>query len=779
MRALLSRSGGGRLAAASSAAQPGPLPLLTHPHPSTHNLPAAHSRSSISQSLLSSNVPLHRLPVRHCGLVAYVRDRHPAGERAIPETPIRLDRGAKAAAASSSGGLSGDAGNDSHAIDRSMLSRAASVLHHRGPDGSGVWLSDDGGIGLAHVRLSIIDPDGPYAKQPMKVEGKKIYGVVNGEIYDFEPLRASLSSPLGGGWRFLSRSDSEVALVAYAEHGPARMMDSMRGEFAICIWDEEQQVFYAIRDRFGIKPLYYARINDRWVFASEIKALFAMGFPARWDIHSIASGCQVWASGSCFAGVHVVPPAHMAIVTRNGDLQLRKYWEQQYPTYKGTDTNDETRTIAEMTDGVRKRILDAVRVRLRSDVPVGIYLSGGIDSCTALGVATHLSGTPLDAFSISFSEHSRFDEASTAQKQAELCKARFHRLNVSPQQLADELPASLYHCEQACPNVNGVAKFMLSKAVRDAGVKVVLTGEGSDEIFAGYAPFREDVGRYGGYGWSDDERNALLESLKHGQLWLGSQSTGGQERTLERSIGFAPSWARSLPPNIFDPFLSDEAQSLLGEKRDQIQYVLDHTFDPLQLHNMRHKWEPLHVAMFIENKTMLPAMLLTVLGDRNEMGHSVEARLPFLDHPLVDYVNMLPSKVKIRETREKWILRQAAKPFITEEVYNRIKHPFFAPPALLNKSSPLYELVQQTLRGEDLRRLWWVDARKVIAQLDSLEEEWRVHGQALSRSAAGESGTGTISTEDQERLLAKLLAADWRFMSLVSYVMLNKIFNVQ
>lgn len=323
-------------------------------------------------------------------------------------------------------------------------------------------------------------------------------------------MRADLQSR---GCKFHSTSDSEVALHAYALHGISMVRD-LRGEFAITIVDDDQGVVHLIRDRFGIKPLYYARHENRWLVASEMKSLFALGLPVRWNLDNIAGSGQVWNQGPAFAGIKSVPPGCIVSILKNGEIRQTKYWDAEYADRHIEDTRSE----AEMIDGVRTRLVESVRHRLRSDVPVGVYLSGGIDSCTALGIASSMSTQPIDAFNISFSSQSRFDEYRTAEAQAKLTGARFHRLEVNEDELAHNLEDSIYHCEQALVNVSCVGKFILSKFVRDAGLKVVLTGEGSDEIFAGYTAFRTDLAKYG-VGITEKEREDIIQSLKKGNLW--------------------------------------------------------------------------------------------------------------------------------------------------------------------------------------------------------------------------------------------------------------------
>jgi asparagine synthase (glutamine-hydrolysing) len=638
------------------------------------------------------------------------------------------------------------------------MDEALQRLKHRGPDHVGRWVSQDGRVGLGHTRLAILDL-AETGNQPMANANHTVRAVVNGEIYDWEKQRAQLKAH---GCQFRSNSDSEVALQLYLQHGISSMVSQLRGEFAIAINDERQGIFHAVRDRFGIKPLLYARHGGRWLFASEAKALFALGVPARWSIDHVTSYSHMW-GGSCFAGISSVPPGHYATVTHDGQLRLTRYWDSEYPDRNVPDL----RTDHEMIEGVRSRLLDSVRVRLRSDVPVGVYLSGGVDSCTALGMAAHLSPKSLSAFTLSFSQHDRFDEAKSAELQAKKSGAQFHRIQISADDLADSLEGSLYHCEQAMFNLSGVAKFRLSKFVRDHGFKVVLTGEGSDEIFAGYQPMREDLARYG-KGIDEKDRQAIIDSLKKGNLWLDSSVTLTTEQCamLESTVGFVPTWFRNFPPHVLQDVLSDEVRHHIGPHRDQLQYVLT-KFDARQLHQMKHRWDVVHSSLYLENHTLLPSMLLTVLGDRNEMAHSIEGRVPFLDHPLVEYVNNLPPHVKIRGTQEKWILREAARPFITDDAYARIKHPFLAPPSFLDPTSKLHDLVQTTLRSPSLQDLWWIDQSKVIEQLDALTQLVQANNAA------------SMTQQQRELFYAKLLTADAKFLSIVSFAILQDLFQVE
>jgi asparagine synthase (glutamine-hydrolysing) len=356
-------------------------------------------------------------------------------------------------------------------------------LEHRGPDGSGIWTSRDGRRTLGHTRLSIIGL--VNGSQPLTSPDGAVHMVVNGEFYGYREIRERLRAD---GYRFSTDSDSEIAMHLYQERG-MQAATLLRGEFAIVIADERQRAMIAIRDRFGVKPLYYAVVNGEVFFASEIKALLALGVPAAWDLEGATGGIGRSHEKTDFAGISTVPPGCYAIA-KDGDVRIYPYWDWEIPTAE--QMQKDTRSEAEIVEEFRQVLVDAVRERLVADVEVASYLSGGIDSCAVLGLAQQEMNRPIRAFTLTF-ENPLYDEARIAEAQAKHVGASYHPIPITGQEIADSFADAIWHAETQMFNGHGVAKYLLSRAVRAAGIKVVFTGEGSDEMLGGYPYFRVDA----------------------------------------------------------------------------------------------------------------------------------------------------------------------------------------------------------------------------------------------------------------------------------------------
>ncbi|TQV85701.1 asparagine synthase (glutamine-hydrolyzing) [Exilibacterium tricleocarpae] len=592
-------------------------------------------------------------------------------------------------------------------VERSLLERGLDVIGHRGPDNRGTWIAADGRVGLGHTRLSIMGLE--TGDQPLSSEQDGLHLVVNGEFYDFEKIRTQLQAQ---GYAFRTESDSEIALHLYHRYGTAALAH-LRGEFAFCLWDEASQTLFAARDRFGIKPLYYTVQGDTVLLSSEIKALLAAGVPAGWDVDAYLSRAFFFRDRTLFKDIHQVPPGHFLLATAGG-VRLGKYWDFNYlpPGREGTD---EQTAVADL----RAALLEAVETRLRADVPVGVYLSGGIDSCAVLGMAAHLRQAPIDTFTLSFSDRD-YDEAALARSMAEKAGARHHCISVTQDDLADNFAEAIRHGETLLFNAHGVAKFQLSKYVREFGLKVVLTGEGADEIFAGYSAFRGDA------ILTDAKRQAAgttaqaLEELKaRNKVSAGlllPTGTGQQAAFIRRLLGYEPAWLLPLAEifTAMKQFYHADTLRRLGEVHP-IQQFLQHLD-----YNRIAGVEPVHASMYMMSKAVLPNYVLTNLGDRMEMAHSIEGRLPFLDHRVVEMVTPLPVGLKIKGKTEKYLLREAVRPFVIDAVYKRQKHPFLAPPSVIAPHEKFYQLVQDTLRGTVMDSLPFFDKKAVVGFLDKV-----------------------------------------------------------
>ena len=587
------------------------------------------------------------------------------------------------------------------------------ALHHRGPDGRKTWISPDMRVGLGHARLSVIDL--ATGDQPIANEDGSLIIVHNGEFYDFERLRAGLESR---GHRFRTRSDSEVALHLYEELGP-ECVHHLRGEFAFIIWDARNQRLFAARDRFGVKPLFYAQQGDALYLASEAKGLFAMGVRAAWSHESVFAGAFVIpGERTLFHGVYTVPPGHFMRATRDG-FRVHQYWDVNYPRDADAPA---PRTDAEYIEGFRAVLEDAVKTRLRADVPVGCYLSGGIDSCAVLGLASLHHEGPVRAYTLTF-ETGAYDESVIAEEMATLAGAEFRPVTAHQKDLADHFRAAVIQAELPCNNAHTVAKYMLSAAVRADGRKVVLTGEGSDEILAGYPHFRRDMLLHHTTGQSQEQLKLLMEELvasnqvSRGLLMPEGESSVSAVATSV--LEFVPSWLEALggAATRMHDLMSDDFVAAQGG------FDIVGTFlASIDVKGRLEGRNAVHCALYLWAKTALPHYILSNLGDRMEMGHSVEARVPFMDHHVAEYLQNVPVSMKIRGMTEKYILREAVKDVVTPTVYARQKHPFLSPPSTHHADAPLHQLMQDTLRSAATRDVPFLDQARLIAALDGVSK---------------------------------------------------------
>ena len=359
--------------------------------------------------------------------------------------------------------------------ERAALERATNALIHRGPDGSGLWVGRRSRVGLGHTRLSVIGLNN--GAQPIASEDGRLHMVVNGEFYGYEAIRNDLEER---GHVFATESDSEIAIHLYEEMG-RECLTHLRGEFSLVIWDEEQEILWAARDRFGIKPMFYAQAGGVLYLASEIKALLAAGVPAAWDEETVFR--QLFAcfdsERALFEGVRQVPPGHY-LIARNKVVRLERYWDVDYPR-QGREIKWERDACIEQ---LRHLLTEAVRLRLRADVPMGCLLSGGLDSSTVLGLAAAAGAAPR-AFTVAFN-HASYAEDATARRTALHLGTGFEAVPVSEADCADHFAEAVWHAEGLQANAHGVARFLLSRTLRRAGYKTVLAGEGADELFAGY-----------------------------------------------------------------------------------------------------------------------------------------------------------------------------------------------------------------------------------------------------------------------------------------------------
>ncbi|NEO54091.1 MAG: asparagine synthase (glutamine-hydrolyzing) [Okeania sp. SIO3B5] len=598
-------------------------------------------------------------------------------------------------------------------ISESSLKLGMDSLKHRGPDGQKFWISPDRRVALGHTRLSIIDIN--HGEQPIANQDKTLHIIVNGEFYDFERIQDDLRR---WGYKLKTNSDSEIALHLYNEFG-TQCLHHLRGQFAFVIWDERNELIFSARDRFGIKPLYYSNYQNTLYIVSEIKALLAAGVPASWNHQAFwQSEHGIWDSHlTMFTNIYQIPPGNFLIASRSG-IQLQCYWDFDYPLIDDSSSNN---TSSDYIEQLRYTLDEAVKLRLRADVPVGCYLSGGLDSSTVLGIAAKYSNKPIQAFTVAFDDEA-YNEESLARETATYTGTDLDVILITQSDLAEHFADSIWHSEKIAIDASVTAHYLLSKSAKDAGYKVVLTGDGSDEIFGGYVHFRQDMLLYNQQNQDPESVKVLLEELK-----LKNQISGGFLmaeshshkicQTVQRLLGFVPSWMQAFAEGHlnFLPFYSPELVANFAKKD-----VYRIFFNQIDVQRQLLGREPVHQSLYLWSKIVLPNHILRTFADGAEMAHSIEGRLPFLDHKVVELVRNIPVSMKIRGQTEKYVLREAAKPFITEKIYKRQKHPFLTPPSTFKPNEPLQELVQDTLRSSEMSDIPFYNHTAIINLLDKL-----------------------------------------------------------
>ena len=573
--------------------------------------------------------------------------------------------------------------------DIDALRVMAGAVRHRGPDEFGIYR--DARVGLAHARLSIVDLQ--TGQQPLANHDERIWIVFNGEIYNHVELRSELEAL---GFRFRTRSDTEVivhAWEAWGEHCFARF----NGQFAIAMWDSRTESMVFARDRVGICPLHFAELDGRLYFGSEVKSIFAgaPNFPRAFDPLGLAETFTFWSivpPRNVFAGVSELPPAH-ARVYRNGHAREFAYWQPRYP-------EDGERmfhgTVADAADEVRAALREATRLRMvRADVPVGSYLSGGLDSSLVAALGRDAIGASLQTFSLRFDD-AEYDETGYQREMVARLGSEHHEVSVSRADIARVFPDVVYHAERPLPRTAPAPLFLLSKLVHDVGIKVVLTGEGADEMFAGYDIFREGaVRRFWACAPHSTQRPRLLERLypylsrspvaqqAMAKQFFGRNLSGWQKPGFAHDTRWHSTAAvqRMFAPELRAAIAaSDVTAELIGSLPPEFA-----------------RWDYLAQDQYLEIRGLLAGYLLSSQGDRMLLGHSVEGRFPFLDPNVIDLANRLPSSYKLRGLDEKHVLKRASVAYVPESIRSRPKQPYRAPDALSFVGANVPEWIAEAL----------------------------------------------------------------------------------
>lgn len=594
-----------------------------------------------------------------------------------------------------------DVNDSGRAPERDVLEAMAQQLTHRGPDDHGVFRT--GPVGFSHRRLSIVDIAGGH--QPMtNVEGN-VTIAFNGEVFNFPELRNELKQ---AGLTFQTESDTEVVAQMYAHHG-LDFARHLNGQFALALWDHQRRRLVLARDRIGICPLFYTRTNGKLAFASEIKALRpALREPLSFDHNVLDEIFTFWTPippHSVFSGIKELEPGHMLVVDESGQ-SMTCYWKWSYPGNTFTYSS-----APEACEALESILDDATRIRLRADVPVGAYLSGGLDSSCLVSMVNRHASERLTTFSIQFEEDD-LDESPYQKLLVEHLKTAHKTVTVSQQQLASHFEESMWHIETPILRSAPVAMGILSRLARDSGFKVVLTGEGADECLGGYDIFKEAKVRRFWAQQPDSAWRPLLLKRLYPYLSLPKDGAAaylkrffGQDLNLASDAFFShlPRWrTTSKIKQFYDPDFraSLSATDIQARIRDRFEDDLagQHPFNQSQL---------------LESRTLMSGYLLSSQGDRMLMKNSVEGRFPFLDHRLIEFASELHPKLKMKALNEKYLLKQTMQKHLPEQIVLRKKQPYRAPDFINFKHPQISGVLDRLLSPESIRAAAVFDPKKV------------------------------------------------------------------
>ena len=595
--------------------------------------------------------------------------------------------------------------SQSHKITEAQLRSACSAMQHRGPDASGIYIYEE--IGLGHQRLSIIDLS-EAANQPMLDASGQVALVYNGELYNYQELRAELASR---GHEFQTNSDTEVLLHMYLEYGE-RCLSRLKGMFAFAVSDRRSRIVFLARDRLGIKPLYYRATRSAFCFASEIKALIPLDQTPiqieRQALHDYLTFRYTIAPDTMFEGIKKLPPAHYLIFSDAG-LKMNRYWKLDYQ--KTEKLGDE-----EWVQGLNERFVDSVGSHLVSDVPVGVLLSGGLDSSAVAAVMQSRLSKPIKTFSVAFAEGGPYDERPFARKVAQHLGADHHEITITARDFIDALPAYIWHMEEPVADPASIPLYYVSQLAR-RHVAVVLSGEGSDELLGGYVC----PGNFRSYNllkafheipkWA---RERLLSRLN--KYILHSRRL---EKYLEMSSYPLSAYGRLDP--VFQDNVFDEEEKLRLYSSNCREFVsLEDSVEKVRLAYLSaEKFEFLDQMLFVSTTQWLPDDLLTK-ADKMTMAHSLELRVPFLDHDLVEFIARMPTNLKVHKNGQKYTmkyaLKKACRDIIPKEIIEREKIGFAVPYAKWFKNE-MKEMVYDILCSRSARENSIFNAKEVARLL--------------------------------------------------------------
>ena len=617
-------------------------------------------------------------------------------------------------------------------IEQGLLARMIAIIRHRGPDECGIYL--DNHIGMGNARLSIIGIKGGV--QPICNEDGSLWIVYNGEAFNYIELKEDL---IKKGHTFTTETDTEVILHLYEEHGP-QCLEKINGQFAIAIWDSLKKELFLARDRVGIRPLFYCQANGKFIFGSEIKSIF-LNQDVKREIDPEAL-CQVftfWTTltpRTIFKGIYELSPGHYMIIKDEQIIQ-KPFWN--IPYYEKEERWNGS--IEEAEEELKNLLKDAVRLRLRADVPVGAYASGGLDSSLVTAFIAKYFNNRLRTFSMSFQE-ALFDETPFQESLTTFLGTKHSQALITNSLIRDHFPEVIWHCETPLLRTAPVPLFLLSQLVRENNFKVVLTGEGADEVFGGYNIFKEaKVRHFWGKRPESKLRPLLLERLYPYVF-----------KDPARSRYFLQQFYSVAREDLQDPFFSHRIRWKNGRKNVSFfsEPAIDvlANYDPLneaadRLPSGFYTRDYLSKAQFLEMNIFLSNYLLSSQGDRVAMAHSLEIRLPFLDYRVIDFAFRLPDQWKIKGLNEKYLLKHASNGLVPKEISERVKKPYRAPiyEAFFRTKSPGY--MNDLLSEGYLKKAGYFNEKKV----KRLVEKFKRPDQAVSNEIQNMALAGILSTQ--------------------------------
>ncbi|MEZ4600275.1 MAG: asparagine synthase (glutamine-hydrolyzing) [Syntrophotaleaceae bacterium] len=584
-----------------------------------------------------------------------------------------------------------------------LVARMMTLLDHRGPDEAGIYLDAD--VCLGHVRLSIVGLG--CGTQPISNRDDTLWIIYNGEAFNYIELKEDL---LKKGYCFKTETDTEVVLALYEEYGP-RCLEKINGQFAIAIWDTRSKKLFLARDRVGIRPLFYTNWNGKFSFASEIKALFVdPDIPRAIDLQALSQIFTFWTTitpKTAFENIQELPPGHFMFVSAAGPSRPEAFWRVPF----GRPEEHWTGSFGEACEELHSLLKDSVRLRLRADVPVGAYLSGGLDSSITTALVANNFNNHLKTFSLGFQENP-FDESSYQKQMVAFLGTEHSEICVTNRHIREDFPQVIWQCEKPLVRTGPVPLYSLSKLVRDSRFKVVLTGEGADEVFGGYNIYKEAKLRQFWARQPDSKWRPLLVQRLYPYIF----------NDASRAKLFLQQFFSVKPGDLDDPYFSHQVRWRNSGKNtalfsESVRAELS-GYNPLgalasRLPDDFDKRDPFSRAQFLEMDIFLSNYLLSSQGDRVGMGNSIELRLPFLDFRVIEFAAKLPPHWKIKGLNEKYILKETFRNIVPEGIRTRAKQPYRAPIKEAFWTDEPGSYVHELLSEESVSKAGYFDAKKV------------------------------------------------------------------